>query len=178
MVVVADARRRREQLAGRLGGFALCSWTALERAPGLSDGYQHIVALDPPAHAALAALAEAGRPVQMTHFCAGGEELRFAQHVHDEQHALRDHLHAAYRLLRAAPGDLAPALPRSPVAAGRVLAVLEELGLVELDRATLTVRVPPFAGRTELERSETFAACAARHLEGEACLAPARSQAA
>src|SRR5204863_475209 len=35
LVVAADARIRRRQLAGLLGGFALCSWRALERAPSL-----------------------------------------------------------------------------------------------------------------------------------------------
>lgn len=169
LVVSADARRRREHFAGRLGGFALCSWTALERDPGLAEPFRHVVVLDPPAHPALGAVAEAGREDQMTHLCGGADELRFAQHVHDEQHALRDHLTSAYRLLRAEP-ELGRALPRSPVAAGRVLAVLEELGLVVLDPETLSVVVPPFAGRTELERSPTFVACAARHREGEPCL--------
>ena len=101
----------------------------------------------------------------MAHLAWGAAELGFTQHVHDEQHALRDHLAAGYRLLRRAPGDVVGALPRSPVAAGRVLAVLAELGLVEVDLEPLAVRVLPDAPRTELERSATFAACAARHIE-------------
>jgi single-stranded-DNA-specific exonuclease len=178
LVVCADARRRREHLQGRLGGVALCSWRALERDPALAAAHHHVVALDPPAHPALRALLVAGRPEQLTHVCAGAPELRFAQHVHDEQHALRDHLTAAYRLLRGAPDDVAGALPRSPVAAGRVLAVLEQLGLVVLHPERLAVEVPPFAGRTALERSPTFAACAARHAEGEPWLRPGYPQAA
>ncbi len=169
LVVAADARRRRAHFAGRLGGFALCSWTALERTPSLGDAFQHVVVLDPAAHPAIGALAEAGRVDQVTHLCGGPEELRFAAHVHDEQHALRDHLASAYRLLRA-ESDLERSLPRSPVVAGRVLAVLEELGLVVLDPERFTVLLPPFAGRTELERSPTFLACTARHAEGEPCL--------
>ncbi len=175
LVVCADARRRRAQLAGRLGGFALCSWSALERAPGLAAAAHHVVALDPPAHPALRSLLEAGDPAQVTHLGWGAPELRFAEHVHDEQHALRDHLTAAYRHLRAAPDDVAGALPRSPVAAGRVLRVLDELGLVALEPAALRVALPAFAGRTELERSPTFRVCAARHREGAAWLAPGRS---
>ncbi|MEA2290947.1 MAG: single-stranded-DNA-specific exonuclease, partial [Solirubrobacteraceae bacterium] len=49
LVVCADARARRRHLDGRLGGFALCSWTALERDPALAAGAAHVVALDPPA---------------------------------------------------------------------------------------------------------------------------------
>jgi len=178
LAVSADGRRRREHLQDRLGGFALCSWTALERDPALADGFQHVVALDPPAHPALRSLVEAGRPEQLAHLSWGEPELRFAQHVHDEQHALRDHLTTAYRLLRRAPGDVAAALPRSPVAAGRVLAVLGELGLVEIDVGTLAVRVPAFGGRTELERSATFAACSARHSEGRRWLSGGLARAA
>jgi len=168
LAVSADARRRREHLRDRLGGFALCSWTALERDPALAAGFHHVVALDPPAHPVLHSRLEAGRPEQLAHLGWGEPELRFAEHVHDEQHALREHLTIAYRLLRRAPGDVAAALPGSPVAAGRVLVVLSELGLVEvdIDVTTLAVHVPAFGGRTELERSATFVACGARHLEG------------
>ena len=178
LAVSADARRRREHLQGRLGGFALCSWSALERDPSLADGYHHVVALDPPAHPALRALADPGAAGRLTHLCWGAAELRFSQDVHDEQHALRDHLTAAYRLLRGSPADVAAALPRSPVAAGRVLAVLSELGLVELGLRPLSVSVPAFAGRTDLERAPTFVACVARHLEGDRWLRSAQPQAA
>ena len=97
--------------------------------------------------------------------------------MHDEQHALRDHLTVAYRRLRA--GDaVALALPHSPVVAGRVLAVLAELGLAEIRTDPLAVTVPSFAGRAVLEQAPTFAACAARHREGDRWLRPARPQAA
>ncbi len=108
----------------------------------------------------------------------GEAELGFAVHVHDEQHALRDQLTAAYRLLRATPDELLAALPSAPVAAARTLLVLDELGLVSLDRDALTLTVPAFTGRTELERSATFAVCAGRREEAFAWLRPARSQAA
>jgi single-stranded-DNA-specific exonuclease len=178
LVVCADARRRREHLDGRLGGFALCSWAALEHDPALGADHRHVVALDPPPHPALRALLEAGRPDQMAHLCWGAEELRFAQHVHDEQHALRDHLAAGYRLLRQAPGDLAGALPRSPVAAARVLTVLVELGVVTLDGDTLAVGVVADPPRTHLERSPRFVACARRHAQGAPWLSERLPQAA
>jgi single-stranded-DNA-specific exonuclease len=178
LVACADARRRRDHLKGRLGGFPLCSWHALEHDPTLADPFTHLVALDPPAGAAQRRLLARGCQGQWTHVAWGEPELGFSEHVHHEQHALRDHVTAAYRLLRAAPGDVPAALPRSPVVAARVLAVLDELGLVVLDRARLTLTVPAFAGRTALERSPTFRACAARQAEGPAWLTPAPSRAA
>ncbi|MBA2347951.1 MAG: hypothetical protein H0V81_06610, partial [Solirubrobacterales bacterium] len=178
LVVCADARRRREHLAERLGGFTLCSWRGLECAPDLADTYTHLVALDPPAHPAQRALLRRGDPATMAHEAWGEPELGFSVHVHDEQHALRDQLTAAYRLLRDTPGELPAALPASAVAAARVLAVLDELGLVSLDRSTLTLSVPPFGGRTELERSPTFAACSRRQEEAFTWLRPAQPQAA
>ncbi len=148
------------------------------RPAGPGATHHHVVVLDPAPHPALGTIVHAGRPEQLTHLCPGPPELGFAQHVHHEQHALRDHTSAAYRLLRGAPGDVAGALPRSPVAAARVLRVLRELGLVELEPATLRVTVPPFAGRTDLERSPTFAACAKRLAEGEPWLRPGYQQVA
>src|SRR5262249_3373160 len=48
LVACADARRRRTHLDGRLGGFALAAWSAIERDPRLLDRFAHVVALDPP----------------------------------------------------------------------------------------------------------------------------------
>jgi hypothetical protein len=62
--------------------------------------------------------------------------------------------------------------PRSGALAGRLLRVLTELDLVRLERAPLAVRVPPPAGRTELERSPAFRAYAERLADGMAHLAP------
>ena len=59
LVVCADARRRLRHLCGRLGGFALCSYEALAREPGIAAQRPHVVLLDPPAHAGLDALARA-----------------------------------------------------------------------------------------------------------------------
>jgi hypothetical protein len=58
LVACADARRRRGHFAGRLGGLRVAGWHALERDPGLIDRYAHVLALDPPASDAQAALVD------------------------------------------------------------------------------------------------------------------------
>jgi single-stranded-DNA-specific exonuclease len=159
LVVCADTARRIEHLSGRLGGFALCSYAALERDPGLVGRYAHVVALDPAPHSHLQGWT--------THLAWGDPELRFAQHVFAELHALRAPLEAVYRALRARPDDLEGALAARPAAlAGRVLRVLHELGLVVLDRESFTAVVPP-AQRTDLGASAAFRAYEARRAEGE-----------
>jgi single-stranded-DNA-specific exonuclease len=178
LVVCSDARRRAGHLRGRLGGVAVCSWWALERDPSLTASAVHVVALDPPPHPALRELLEAGPPDAMAHLAWGAEELEFAEHVHVEQHGLRDGLAAAYRAFRSAPADPAAALPRAPVAAGRILRVLSELDLVTVDPASLSVAVAPSPQRKRLESSPTFAACQARLEEGQRWLSSGRLQAA
>jgi single-stranded-DNA-specific exonuclease len=160
LVVCADARARRRHLSGRLGGFALCSWAALERDPGLVAGHAHVVALDPPLGAGSLALVEgAGAAV---HLVWGEPEAAFALRVAEAVLDLRAPAATLYRALRDGRA-LADAVGATgpPAVAGRALRVLAELGLVEVDRAAVTVRVPP-ARRTELERSPAFRAAAAR----------------
>ena len=168
VVVCADARARRRHLAGRLGGFAVCSWGALERDPDVVAAYAHVVALDPPAVAAGTALA--GARGATVHLAWGDAETRFALAVLERTCDLRAPAAALYRALRngaAVPEALAATGP--PAVAGRALRVMVELGLVALDRATLTVDVPG-AQRTELERSAAFRAAAARLEAGRAQL--------
>jgi single-stranded-DNA-specific exonuclease len=163
---------RRRHLSGRLGGYALCSWDALERTPQLAAGMVHLVALDPPAHpdheAVLHAGAAATKDGGFIHLAWGEPELRCSRDVLDRDHALRPSLVGAYRALRDG-SDLGAALGRRPVdGAARVLAVLLELGLVALDDdGTISV---PAAGRTDLERSPTFSAAARHHAEAVAWL--------
>jgi single-stranded-DNA-specific exonuclease len=172
LVVCADVPRRLKALAQRLGGFALCSWNALERSPDLAAARPHVIALDPPAHEHHLALLEAGASGEMAHLAWGEAELRFVWHVHQELHSLRPALVALYRALRVGDRSLEEALrgdgprPRPPVLAGRLLRVLVELGLVELDRDAFTVAVPA-AERTQLERSHAFRCYEARRIDGE-----------
>ncbi|HEY4094687.1 MAG TPA: hypothetical protein VGM33_04210, partial [Baekduia sp.] len=111
-------------------------------------------------------------PDQLAHLAWGDPELRFGRDVLDRDLALRPSLVAAYRALRDGAG-LDGALGTRPVApAGRLLAVLTELGLVELDGAG-DVTVPPPSASTDLERSPAFRAAARRHAEGLAWLTSA-----
>jgi single-stranded-DNA-specific exonuclease len=168
LVVCADAITRRRQLSGRLSGYAVCSWDALERDPGLGAGYHHLVALDPPMHPDQEALLLAGEVGQMAHLAWGEPELRYCRDVLDRDLALRPSLVETYRALRDG-SSLDAALGQRPAAvAGRLLAVLHELGLVELDGEG-AVTVPP-AQQTELERSPAFRAAAQRHAEATAWL--------
>jgi single-stranded-DNA-specific exonuclease len=179
LVVCADAPARRRGLEGRLGGFALCSWATLERAPELAAGFVHLLALDPPAHAHQRALLEGCGPARghaWAHLAWGTPELRFARRIHEHEHHLRPSLQALYRVLRerdgAAGADLEPLLHRpdgaaalSARAAGRCLRVLEELELVAVDRRGRGVSVLPVR-RTQLERSPAQRAFLARGEDG------------
>ena len=184
LVVVACAERRGRALDGRIGGFTLCSWDELERDPSAADDCSHVVALDPPVlQAHERALAGAGRG-RTTHLAWGDPELRFTHDVLEHDAASRPALMALYGGLRAAPGaPLAdvlfgdPAAPRTAAHAGRLLRVLAELHLVDVDRDTGTWALPP-AEPTELERSPAFRADAARLEEGRAWLSRASSRAA
>ncbi len=166
LVLVADVPARHDALAARVGGFALASWRAVER--GLQIDATHVVALDPPPHTSQLAVA--------TVLAWGDSELQFSLHVHEHLHALRGPLAAAYRALRDGDGMLSAlpgvgARPMHPVLAARVLCVLEELGLVELDGEH--AQVVAHAGRRELEDSATFRAAAARLAEGQQWLTQA-----
>jgi single-stranded-DNA-specific exonuclease len=175
LAVVADVPRRIAGLAERVGGFALCSHAALGRAPRLAAGFDHLVVLDPPAHPEEATPLRAGQPDACTHVCWGAAELRFAEQIHESEHGLRAALVPLYRALRgrgSADGEELEALlrgdgihPRSVVQAARLVAILEELGLVSLDRdlPALTVRD---GERTALERSASYRAAMQRYEDG------------
>jgi len=178
LAVCADVPARLPGLQARLGGFALCSWAALEADPSLAAPFAHVVAIDPPA-------GQAGL-AQVTVLAWGRPELDFARQIHEREYRLRDPLTALYRALRdagGAEGDQLAALlrgegtPRSARLAGRLLAVLAELDLVAVDVAAGAVAVPP-AQRTELERSAVYRDAQRRLEEGLAWLtvptAPAR----
>ncbi|MEA2316727.1 MAG: single-stranded-DNA-specific exonuclease, partial [Solirubrobacteraceae bacterium] len=179
-VVAADAVLRARHLAPILGGFELCSHAALEREPGLARPDAHVVLLDPPPGPPRARGA-------LTHLAWGPDELRFAEQIHARDLDLRPQLPALYRALREAgeaSGAQLEALlrgeqpaPRPAVLAGRLLRVLDELGLVELDAERRTLTVPP-AERTDLERSEAFRAYYQQYEEGRRWLSGETAKAA
>jgi single-stranded-DNA-specific exonuclease len=186
LVVCQDVAARLGPLQERIGGFALCSYAALEREPSLADPYRHVVAIDPPVHAHQAALLASGRAGWSVQ--AWGEpELRFTQQIHELEYDLRAQLAGLYRVLRDRDGaggeELEAVLredhgrPRPPAQAGRLLRILSELGLLTLDRDPLQIGVPP-SERTELDRSAAFLAYRARYEDGQRFLSRATARAA
>lgn len=178
LAVCADVPRRLAGLSARVGGFALCSWAALERDPVLADGFDHLVALDPPALPAQEHLLRAGIPGRansFAHLTWGDAELRFAVQIHESEYGIRASLVPLYRVLRDRGGAAGEELGRllrgdghgrSVAHAARLVGVLEELGLVSLDRELQALRVMD-AERTELERSAIHRAATARHEDGQ-----------
>jgi hypothetical protein len=178
LVLCADVPRRLEGLSARAGGFALCSHLALERAPELGRGFDHVVALDPPASrvqdARMRASSSAGAK-SWTHLTWSDAELRFAQQIHESEYGIRAALVPLYRALRdlgrVAGEELGRLLRgdghgRSVQSAARLVAILEELELVSLDRELQALAVVS-TERTELERSAIFRAATARYEDGQ-----------
>jgi single-stranded-DNA-specific exonuclease len=177
--VCADVSRRHAGLAARVGGFALCSHAALARVPQLADGFAHLVVLDPPASREQDVRVRAGfagADRGWTHLTWGEAELGFAQQIHESEYDVRAALVPLYRALRSlgrADGEELERLlrgdaphGRSASLAARLVGILEELGLVSLDRDLPALAVAS-TERTELERSAIFRAATARHEDGQ-----------
>jgi len=168
LAVVAHAPHRARTLGDRIGGFAVCSWAALEDDPDLAAGFAHLVAVDPPWGAAALGLLERPSAPAIAHLAWGEPELRFARRIHQWDFALRDPLAALYRAVRGAGAVRGEALeaalrgegpqPRSAALAGRLVRVLTELDLAVLDRDGQVLRLTESPGRTALERSGAFRA--------------------
>jgi hypothetical protein len=174
VVAVADVARRRTGLetivAGLApGGLAVASWTAIAAEPAVARGFDHLVALDPPPGGRADPVLRAG---PRAHLAWGPAEAEFALLVYRAELDLRPVLKDVYRALRALAPDAGPhaleaalagagRFPRSPESCARLLAVLDELGLVELALAERRCRVREGA-RADLERSSVYRACAER----------------
>lgn len=172
---VVACRERRSALAGE--GAVLADAAALEAAPGLAAGFEHVVLVDPPQFEQVERLAAlpcvAGGYL---HVAWGEAEWRFALAMLDEQLARRATLIAAFRDLREAGEAAGEALraaligngaqPRSAETAARCFRVLAELDLVQgaPGAGGGSVRVVSSEG-TDLERSASFRAYSARHEE-------------
>jgi hypothetical protein len=143
--------------------------------------YEHLFLLDPPRSPAILDALVASGGAERRGFVQlgwGEPEVEFARRVLEGDFSLREPLRAIYAELRRSPEGLAgPALeallagpgahPRKPATAGRCLQVLAELGLVEIERSSATVRCTiTEAGQVELEASETFTACERVFREG------------
>jgi single-stranded-DNA-specific exonuclease len=175
LALCADVPRRIEGLQARVGGFALCAHAALARTPGLADAFEHLVVLDPPAHQDEHERLRSGPPDTCTHVIWGAAELRFSQQIHESEYGIRASLVPLYRALRDAGGAAGEELERllrgdgrharSARLAARLVTILEELGLVSLDRELRALQVLN-AERTALERSATYRAAQRRYEDG------------
>jgi single-stranded-DNA-specific exonuclease len=173
LALCADVTRRLEGLRPRCGGFGLVSYHALEHDPALALAAEHLVALDPPAGEAQAKLLALG--AGFTHLAWGEAELRFAQHMHELEYGLRGSLTALYRALRplrrVAGEELERLLRgegthgRPTRLAGRLVRVLAELGLVQLDPERPALATAD-TERTTLERSPAYRAYTKRYEDG------------
>ena len=176
LAIVAHAPHRARGLQARVGGFAICSWAALADDPALAHGFAHLVAVDPPWHAAALALLEPSSGGARAHLAWGEPELRFARRIHQWDFALREPLADLYRALRGmgeARGEACEAVlrgegpqPRSAALAGRLVRVLSELDLVVPEREGQALRVAAAPERTALERSAAFRAYHGRLEDG------------
>ena len=148
LVAVADVPRRRAGLEAVVAGLSegpmpVTSWGALAAHPELAEGFDHLVALDPPPGGIGDPLL---RSVPRAHLAWGPAEAEFAITAWRAELDLRPQLTEIYRALRELPPDAAAAdvetalrgagrYPRNARACARLARVLAELSLIELDPA-------------------------------------------
>jgi single-stranded-DNA-specific exonuclease len=174
---VLSARCSSEAISAQLGSIserALCliDYATIASDPSFLAHFRHLFALDPPPfepiEAILRASAGFGAGASFLHLGWGPAELEFSRKTLEQDFGLRAPLAAVYRALVGHSGGLEGAAletaligdgrhPRSAALVGRCLRVLAELGLVELERSSATVRCTITAReRVELERSQAF----------------------
>jgi single-stranded-DNA-specific exonuclease len=184
LVAVADVSRRRAGLEAVVAGLShgpmpVVSWATLADRPELAEGFGHLVALDPPPGGSADPLLGAA---PRAHLAWGPAEAEFAIAVYRASLDLRPQLTEVYRALRelapdAPPADFEAALagpgryPRAASDCARLLAVLTELGLVELELDPPSCRVLE-AVRSDLELSPAYRASRDRLAAAEQALAP------
>jgi hypothetical protein len=168
LVAVADVPRRRAGLEAVVAGLSdepmpVVSWSALAADPGLASGFEHLVALDPPPGGGSDPLLGL---TARAHLAWGPVEADFAINAYRAALDLRPQLTEVFRALRALPGTPTPADIRTAIcgsgryardasACARLLTVLSELSLIELDLDTPAVRIVEGV-RSDLELSVTF----------------------
>jgi single-stranded-DNA-specific exonuclease len=187
LVAVADVPRRRAGLEAVVAGLSdgampVISWEVLAARPELALGFEHLVALDPPPGGMADPLLNAA---PRAHLAWGPAEAEFAIAAYRAAFGLRPQLTEVYRALReltATGAGLEEALrgtgryPRPASVCARLLRVLTELGLIELDLDTRSCRVLE-AVRSDLDRSPTYGTSRAQLEATERALAPELPQA-
>jgi single-stranded-DNA-specific exonuclease len=194
LVAVADVPRRRAGLEAVVAALAggpmpVVAWAELAARPALTERYEHLVALDPPPGGIADPLLNVAR---RGHLAWGPAEAEFAIAAYRAALDLRPQLAEVYRALRELPADTEPAgaqaafeaalrgtgrYPRPASTAGRLLAVLTELGLIDLDLEAPSCRMVE-AVQSDLELSPTYRAARAELEATEQALAPELPQAA
>jgi single-stranded-DNA-specific exonuclease len=184
LVAVADVPRRRAGLEAVVAGLSagpmpVTSWGALAARPALAEGFDHLVALDPPPGGIADPVL---RCVPRAHLAWGPAEAEFALTASRAELDLRPQLTEIYRALRELPADASAAdleaalrgsarYPRNARACARLARVLTELSLIELDPTMRTCRVLD-AVRSDLELSPTYRASRDELTATERALAP------
>ncbi|HEV3055793.1 MAG TPA: hypothetical protein VGX45_14115, partial [Solirubrobacteraceae bacterium] len=188
VAICADVSRRIAGLGARTGGFTLVAAEAVRRSPALVAEFDQIVVLDPPASQSLADALMHGRGFMQLAW--GEPELRFAEQVHELEYRLRDSLVALYREFKRRQHAIGAELERllrgdgphgrSPRLAGRLVRVLVELGLVELDRDAHAARLSLLGARrrADLHQSEAYRYYDRIYEDGRRFLSNATSRAA
>lgn len=189
MLVVADIARRRVgleiSLAGIVeGGLAVCSWESLGEAPAIAEPFTHMVVVDPPPVAQGLDLLARVPGEGLVHLAWSQVETDFTIAYWRFQLDLRQQLTALWRTWGGRDGlegtELEAVLrgdgayPRSGALAGRLLRVLSELGLIEVDRRSRRASVVA-TDRTSLEHSVAFRAYARRLMAAESHLSDSHS---
>lgn len=178
------ARAEVSELVARSdSGLALTDYPALAEVTGLSQAFEHVVLVDPPASGSQLQLASSGRGgggdgCGFLHLVWGAAGSRFATSVLAEQWAQRNELASMYGELREMGELCGPELrrglegttglhPRSPEVAARCFRVLAELGLIEgePEGGNGTIGVVS-SEEVTLERSAAFRAYSGRYQEG------------
>jgi single-stranded-DNA-specific exonuclease len=189
LVAVADVPRRRTGLEAVVAGLSdgpmpVASWTALAARPGRAEEFAHLVALDPPPGGIADPLLNA---TPRAHLAWGPAEAEFAMAAYRASLDLKPQLTELYRALRALPaGAPAAALeralrgsgryPRPAAQCARLLMILAELGIVELDLDSPSCRVLEGAS-SDVELSSTFRSSREQLEAIEQALAPELPQA-
>jgi single-stranded-DNA-specific exonuclease len=189
LVAVADVPRRRAGLEAVVAGLSdgpmpVVSWTALAVRPELAEEFAHLVALDPPPGGIADRLLNA---TPRAHLAWGPAEAEFAMAAYRASLDLKPELTALYRALRELPADASAAAletalrgsgryPRAAGVCARLLMVLTELGLVELDLDSPSCRVLDGVS-SDLELSSTFRSSREQLEAIEHALAPELPQA-
>lgn len=181
LFVVADVARRCAGLASSLAGLAsdglsVASWSALAAAPALAEPFANLLVVDPPPVSEGLELLAAAPGRGCVHLAWGPAETEFTLGYWRFQLAVRPELAVLWRALSAQGGldgaDLETALrgdgvhPREGALAGRLLRVLSEAGLIELDVTSREALVIS-SEKTALEGSAAFRAYAGRLVEVE-----------